>query len=445
MNHMRFMAAILVVLAAVLAARVDTARACSCVQPDPRTMLPQVDGAFVGKLVRRRDVGAGRSLFTFAVERSVKGGIGRTIEVASASNGAACGIEATVGQRIGLMLERVGAMWRGNMCAQVDPDDLVAAASPLPRPDGHGPAALLVGGRFGAVRTIALDGRGRTLAYGKGAGTTTGIAVCPGSKRVAEAVALIDGWQLAVRERHTLRRIRTRRIALPVGTVVTAIRCEDASADAVLVFASSPTYPGRARLVRIRLDGVALVWRGVAVDAAISDRHAYVATGRRGTRLVRVDLASGRSTSIGRIPPSVTSLRLSPDAGYLAGIAFSDAVSGSPPSMAILVDLGHGPVRVRTSPLDAANVSGDVVWLPNGRLAVLESGTTNDVRIFDRELAPRGRFSGWTGRGGAVVGSTVFGVRWDGRLLAASLPNGPVRVVRRLPGPSAQVLLATPS
>ena len=53
-------------------------------------------------------------------------------------------------------------------------------------------------------------------------------------------------------------------------------------------------------------------------------------------RLVRVDLASGRSTSIGRIPPSVTSLRLSPDAGYLAGIAFSDAVSGSPPSRAIL-------------------------------------------------------------------------------------------------------------
>ena len=74
MNHMRFMAAILVVLAAVLAARVDTARACSCVQPDPRNDAPAGRRSVRGEArqagatpvrpvtvhLRRRAIGEGR-------------------------------------------------------------------------------------------------------------------------------------------------------------------------------------------------------------------------------------------------------------------------------------------------------------------------------------------------------------------------------------------------
>ena len=64
------------------------------------------DGAFVGRLVSRQEIAVGRSRFTFAVERSVKGALGSTVDVESASDGAACGIETPIGSRIGLFLER---------------------------------------------------------------------------------------------------------------------------------------------------------------------------------------------------------------------------------------------------------------------------------------------------------------------------------------------------
>lgn len=58
--------------------------------------------------------------------------------------------------------------------AAVEPESSVPSgvADPLslPGPDGRGPVALLVGGRFGPARTLALDVEGRTLAYGTGAG-----------------------------------------------------------------------------------------------------------------------------------------------------------------------------------------------------------------------------------------------------------------------------------
>ena len=79
------------VLAAVtvVAATATPAHACSCAVPDARSLLAQTDGAFVGHLVERRDLGDGRAVFTFRVERRVKGAIGSTVDVESASNGAA--------------------------------------------------------------------------------------------------------------------------------------------------------------------------------------------------------------------------------------------------------------------------------------------------------------------------------------------------------------------
>ena len=170
--------ACLVVMLAVLAVTVEPASACSCIPPDPWKILKQADGAFVGRLESRREVDQGRAVLTFSVERAVKGSIGDTVEVTTANNGAACGIETPVGQRVGLFLDRSGNRWVGHLCWQVSPEDLLAAAT-LPAPNGRGPAAMFVGGRFGPARTLALDTKGRTLAYGMGSGNVLQHSACP--------------------------------------------------------------------------------------------------------------------------------------------------------------------------------------------------------------------------------------------------------------------------
>jgi hypothetical protein len=189
--------ACVVALLAVLAFSVEPASACSCVQPDSWAILKQADGAFVGSLVERREAGQGRAVLTFSVERAVKGRIGETVEVTTADNGAACGIESPIGQRVGLFLDRQANRWFGHLCWQVSPEDLLAAAV-LPAPNGNGAPALFVGGRFGPARTLALDARGRTLAYGMGSGNALQHSPCPGGTRVAELVQRGSGHFVAI-------------------------------------------------------------------------------------------------------------------------------------------------------------------------------------------------------------------------------------------------------
>lgn len=171
---MRLVVACALVTLAALAGSAKPAHACSCIPPDPKAFLARADGAFVGTLENRLDLGDGRALFTFRVERSVKGALGATVDVESASNGAACGLEASVGGRIGLFLARDGTRWTSSLCWQVDADDLLRAAARSPRVE------LVVGGRFGSARLLGLDRRGRTISRGVGRGTTTHLSVCPG-------------------------------------------------------------------------------------------------------------------------------------------------------------------------------------------------------------------------------------------------------------------------
>ena len=220
MARMRLFLAGVVAAVAVVAATATPAHACSCAMPDPRSLLAQTDGAFVGRLIERRDLGDGRAVFTFRVERRVKGAMGSTVDVESASNGAACGLETTIGARIGLFLERRAGRWTSSLCWQVSPDDLLAAAQPLPPPNGRGPATLLVAGRFGPARLLALDDRGRTLAYGRGAGTILLISVCPGARRMAELVQRDDGRRRRHPRAPRLALVRQRPIVPPVGRSV---------------------------------------------------------------------------------------------------------------------------------------------------------------------------------------------------------------------------------
>ena len=298
---------VVVLVVASLAAAVEPARACSCIPPDPWSYLRKADGAFVGHLVSRREVDQGRAVLTFDVERAVKGKIGTTVEVTTANNGAACGIETSVGRRIGLFLMREGDGWVGHLCWQVEPADLLAAAA-LPAPNGKGPAMLFVGGQFGPARTLALDAKGRTLAYGMGNGEAVNFSVCPGGQRVAEVVEfagmrggdlVVTGYVIAIRELPTLRLLRRQR--LKRGYYDGDIRCADESGKKIALFSSDTGAHGRLRLVTPRT--VTTLWRGTAFYASTTERFAYIQVlGPAREKLVAVDLRSRLMRSLGTVP-----------------------------------------------------------------------------------------------------------------------------------------------
>ena len=156
-------------VAGMLTAGAHPASACSCVPLNARHYLADADGAFVGELVARKDpvptgnvVGPGISVFTFRVERAVKGDLGELVQVESQSQGEACGLEVSTGTRTGLFLMRQDNRWTSNLCLQVGPSALIAAAKANNK---GGDAAQPAGEpqRTSGVRPIAKPVSGRPV------------------------------------------------------------------------------------------------------------------------------------------------------------------------------------------------------------------------------------------------------------------------------------------
>jgi hypothetical protein len=99
--------------------------ACSCLPVDLARDLPRADGAFVGTLLERTDRKSTSTLL-FRVEQVYKGDIENRVEVETARGGAACGLELALDQRVGLLLERDGGVWRSSLCSQVEPAAFLA-------------------------------------------------------------------------------------------------------------------------------------------------------------------------------------------------------------------------------------------------------------------------------------------------------------------------------
>ena len=136
----------LALIGVVALALAGDALACTCVPVVLTRDLPLADGAFIGTLLERQDRETTSTLL-FRVEQVYKGDISNRVELETARGGAACGIEAPAGERIGLLLERDGDVWRSSLCSQVDPAEFLALAdvedNGLPAVNWGG---LLVGG-----------------------------------------------------------------------------------------------------------------------------------------------------------------------------------------------------------------------------------------------------------------------------------------------------------
>ncbi len=430
---------VLVLSLAALAAAVESAQACSCAMPDPRSALAAGDGAFVGTMVSRRETADSQAILTFEVERALKGSIGKRVEVVTARDSAGCGLEMPVGTRTGLVLDRRDGAWHGGLCAQFSPADLLAAALPLPAPNGKGPVALVVGGQFGPVRTIALDRKGRTLAYGKGQGTTGLLSVCPGGRRLVEVSQLAPSV-LAVRETSSLRLVRQHALHLPGKRLPYTVRCANASGATVLVFAGAGGDSGLgAAIYRLVGPRATLLWRGTGQAADLTGPEAHVYAGASGepSTLVAVDLRTRRTTTLAALPECGLSLVRDATGAHLAGVAACN--EGRP--QVFVADLGRRPVKVHAATLVGESPGGSVLWLPEGRLAFLPWYGRGRGRVLDTSLRTVSRFT-WTAGNGALVGAKIFGLGANGTLIAADLPSGPTRTIRRLPSPTAYVIVA---
>ncbi len=95
--------------------------ACTCLPVDLARDLPKADAAFVGTVLAASPRETADTLFRFRVEQVYAGELENRIEVVSARDSAACGLELAVGDRAGLLLERDGDVWRSGLCSQVDP------------------------------------------------------------------------------------------------------------------------------------------------------------------------------------------------------------------------------------------------------------------------------------------------------------------------------------
>ena len=426
-NSLRLTVA-LVVAISVFAFADGRAHACSCAVGDPRDALHVSDGAFVGTLVSRENIDGGKAIYTFSVETSVKGGLVGSVDVESSSSGASCGFEVPVGRRIGILLDQQpDGDWTGGLCTQIDPDVLIAAAEPLPAPNGEGPIRLIVGGNFGEARVMALDERGRTLGYGYGDGAVLGLSMCPGMARFVEAVSLDRTGSLVVRDTATLEIVRE--VPLMTGRFPSIYEVSCLTEDGELL-AAAETRKGVTSAHVVRGSHHRVAYAAERIRVWFQEKRVYV---KSGNVLSRLRLWRGSLEYVAQIPAGLGSIEVSRDERHVGGVLYGGARHGHPPSMVVVVQSVDGSTR--SFGLHGWNDWGDVRWLDNGHVVYLPGGGDDDrAHVLSLPGLTRvGGFQGWNAVTSFIRSGCAEGVGW-GTIMRACLPHGPIRS-RRLLGP----------
>ena len=282
--------------------RAGEASACSCASLQPAEALADFDAAFVGTLVDSPSPMAGdqSAPYTFAVEKWVKGDLGKEVVVFAPSQGGACGFEAPVGERVGVFVTMEGETPTGSLCTMIDPDLLLAGDQPFDL-DGTGPPLFLVAGYSGRGRLMLLDAEGGLLAMvGNGEENLHGITTCPGSGLFVEMV----NDQLVVRNTADLGEVRRVDLhGLPFEVGVPRIWCRDEAASS-LWLATDEWTEENGTVYRVvdadDLDAPILEgefgWLDLGVEFAVAG------IGPTAETILRIDLESKEVTLLHKIP-----------------------------------------------------------------------------------------------------------------------------------------------
>ena len=455
----------LVAVAALAAA--DLAWGCSCAARPDRERLREAEAAFVGVVQSRRPAEPERPdgsqssadpfVVTMRVEEVFKNDFEETVEVWTVRDGASCGMEAAEGSRIGLFPYWREGRWHGNLCGQIDPEDLRQAAreeglpgrpprgqpsenpgTPPPPPPTAGEGALLLAGARPASRLVLLDGRGRILARRAGRERVMDLSPCPGGRLVLDLMRRRGRQHLVTRSLPDLRTVRSERVPAFEPDVV---RCLDASGGAV-VRAQDRRARWRPSLLRRDAAGWRTVFAGRANLVWPGPRDALLIEGRDERVLAIADYQGGRAPLVRLARPGAFWFP-SADGTRLAATTWTER--GRRPPTAMLIDRRTQPPAVRRRALsDLAAPHFLVAWDGDDRVAMLPGrGGSGRGVVLDAELRPLATVSGWRAHLAAVLGDDVYGLT-GGALVRAPLAGGRTRAVRRLPhrstlGPLAAV------
>jgi hypothetical protein len=126
---------------------------------------------------------------------------------------------------------------------------------------------------------------------------------------------------------------------------------------------------------------------------------------------------------VATLPAGTRHLALSRTGRYLAGLHIErDRI--------LRVRLGDGHLRTIAVPLQEQGAT--LAWTASTRLLFLPS-PVGTAHVFDASLRRVGTIRGWSGAYAAVRGGRVYGVSFNGGIVSAPLPRGPVRSLRELP------------
>lgn len=423
---------VLAVMLSLLA--VPPARACSCFLGDPRDALAAADGAFVGTLT---DVvvapdGSSYADYTFDVETAVKGDLGSTVVIRAGANDASCAFEAQPGDRIAAFVSLQDGRWWSGLCSQIDPDLLLRAAAPLPSPDGRGAVRFVLGINIGWNRLMALDARGRTLAYGAGDGIATDVDLCPGARRVVEAARLGRSGLVVLRELPSLRVLRRVELLAGPRSPWIDVDCRNRSGSRIV---AAERHGGEHWVHELRGGDDRVVWHGEARSVTI-DRELVLVLQGRGLSLLTS--REGRLTPFAAVPTGASSLAVSPDGTRVAGIAVDRADGAS-----ALFRSGRTGSAGDRFDLDVPYASGTIAWLDDRRFVYLPGDGSRAFVIQAATMEAVAGFDGWFAGASTVSGRTAYGTSF-GYLIAARLGDGEIRVIRVFDSPETGVLDVAP-
>jgi hypothetical protein len=124
----------LLLLIAALASWAGPAYGCSCAIAEPKQMLEWGPVAFVGTIGGVAPGGQGefgaQHVLTYQVETVFAGEVPAEVDIVTADNSAACGIDAVVGTRMAVFATDEGGRLTAGLCSITDAETAIQALGP---------------------------------------------------------------------------------------------------------------------------------------------------------------------------------------------------------------------------------------------------------------------------------------------------------------------------
>lgn len=447
---------ILVSVAGFVAPR--PASACSCVQLDPTSALAEYPAAFTGTLVDvSRPVGGfvsgdADAVYRFEVDGWVKGDLGDVVDVHSAADGAACGIEVGVGNRAGVFLRAEGDTLSSSLCETIDPDVLLAGLKPLVV-GAPGPGVLLVSGSIGGFNYVVLNESGGIVAGVNGPGVEPfdrpwQFADCPGGK------TLVEQWGrwLIVRDLSDLSMIRQIDLQNYADTTsFTATRCMAQDGSSILL--AGEEWTGNRSVSRLFnvSESVDPTMELPPGQVYLGEEFAVVQDYESGEVKV-VDYDTGEDKVIhvvereasDDIYVSISTVAISPDSKAIAVSEVRYDPSNGSKSTLVLYEADG-------TKLATVELEGEVhwlYWLDSDRLAAnrsIDDGRSSSSTIYATpSLSVEIQLDGWQGYNTVVSDGVAYAVD-GGSIVSADLETGEVEQIATLPTQDAGPIAVLPA